>query len=55
MKEFIQGIIFWGTLLLIMFALCSLAEILSNVITMKIIVKAIYIIVFIAIIFIIKK
>lgn len=52
MKEVIYKIILATLFLLIMFAMCSIAELISNVITIDFISKAIYLMLFVAIIYI---
>lgn len=55
MKEFIKGMIFWSIFLGIIFLMWGVAEFLSSIVTIKMIIKLIVIATILSSIYILKK
>ena len=55
MKDLIAGTIFWIIILGILFLMATVAEILSKVITIDMVIKCTYVMLFISILYLIKK
>ena len=55
MKEFIKGMIFWSIFLGILFLMWGVAEFIASVITMKVIIKVVFITTILGSIYILKE
>lgn len=55
MKEFIKGMIFWSIFLGIIFLIWGIAEFIASVITMKIIIKIVFVTTVLGSIYILKE